>query len=120
MVEASGVQPILQKSFRVMLLPAVVAVLVFAVLPIVGMLSLSFTSFDLIKGWDTNATLKNYQQLAGDRMQLVAVGVESDQLQAATRKRLEKGGARGAVFEMRSARSICGAADQLPVLISTP
>jgi multiple sugar transport system permease protein len=75
MVEAQGVQPILQKSLRFMLLPAVGAVLVFAVLPLAGMFALSFTSFDLIKGWDAEVTLKNFVRLADDQRFIASIWI---------------------------------------------
>lgn len=67
MTQISGVQPVLQRSYRLMLLPAVIAVLVFAVLPLVGMFVLSFTGFDLVKGWDTGFTFENFTKLASDK-----------------------------------------------------
>ena len=67
MTQISGVQPVLQRSYRLMLLPAVIAVLVFAVMPLVGMFVLSFTDFDLVKGWDTGFTLDNFAKLASDK-----------------------------------------------------
>ncbi len=67
MAYVSGVQPVLQRSYRLMLMPAVVAVLVFAVLPLVGMLGLSLTRFDLVKGWDAGVTLENFSKLASDK-----------------------------------------------------
>lgn len=71
----SGVQPVLQRSYRLMLLPAVAAVLVFAVIPLLGMFVLAFTSFDLIKGWDTGLTLDNFVRLAGDSRFLASIWV---------------------------------------------
>ena len=67
MAQFSGVQPVLQRSYRLMLMPAVIAVLVFAVLPLVGMFVLSFTGFDLVKGWDTGFTTGNFSRLAADK-----------------------------------------------------
>lgn len=49
-----------------MLMPAVIAVLVFAVLPLMGMVVLALTSFDLVKGWDTGFTLDNFIKLTRD------------------------------------------------------
>ncbi|RYH06209.1 sugar ABC transporter permease [Tropicimonas sp. IMCC6043] len=58
-----------------MLMPAVIAVLVFAVLPLMGMFWLSFTGFDLVKGWDTGLTLENFTRLADDRRFIGSVWV---------------------------------------------
>lgn len=58
-----------------MLLPAVLAVLVFAVLPLVGMLYLSVTGFDLVKGWDSELTLKNFTRLASDKRFIESIWV---------------------------------------------
>ncbi|WP_242500819.1 carbohydrate ABC transporter permease [Tropicimonas sp. IMCC6043] len=75
MAQVSGVQPVLQRSYRLMLMPAVIAVLVFAVLPLMGMFWLSFTGFDLVKGWDTGLTLENFTRLADDRRFIGSVWV---------------------------------------------
>ncbi len=75
MNQISGVQPVLQRSYRLMLLPAVIAVLVFAVLPLVGMFVLSFTGFDLVKGWDTGFTFENFTRLASDKRFIGSVWV---------------------------------------------
>ncbi|SDK64750.1 carbohydrate ABC transporter permease [Aliiruegeria lutimaris] len=75
MNQISGVQPVLQRSYRLMLLPAVIAVLVFAVLPLVGMFVLSFTGFDLVKGWDTGFTFDNFTKLASDKRFINSVWV---------------------------------------------
>jgi multiple sugar transport system permease protein len=66
MTAVKGVQPILRRSYRMMLMPAVIAVLVFAVLPLMGMVVLALTSFDLVKGWDTGFTLDNFIKLTRD------------------------------------------------------
>ena len=75
MLPITGVQPILRRSYRMMLLPAVIAVLIFAVLPLMGMFVLSFTGFDLIKGWDTGATFGNFVRLAGDRRFIASIWI---------------------------------------------
>lgn len=67
MTQISGVQPVLMRSYRLMLLPAVLAVLVFAVLPLVGMFVLAFTDFDLVKGWNREFTFENFTRLASDK-----------------------------------------------------
>lgn len=67
MAQTSGVQPVLQRSYRLMLLPSVLAVLIFAVLPLAGMIILAFTKFDLIEGWNTSATFSNFLRLTRDK-----------------------------------------------------
>ena len=67
MKQVSGVQPIFQKTFARMLYPAVFAVGLFAVLPLVGMLALSFTDFHLIKPWGREIGLHNFERLINDR-----------------------------------------------------
>ena len=75
MARASGVQPALQRSYRLMLMPAVIAVLVFAALPLLGMFVLAFTGFDLVKGWDTGPTVENFAKLASDKRFIASIWV---------------------------------------------
>ncbi len=75
MSQVMGVQPVLQRSYRMMLMPAVLAVLIFAVLPLLGMFVLAFTSFDLVKGWDTGFTLKNFVKLTDDKRFIASIWV---------------------------------------------
>lgn len=75
MSDVMGVQPVIQRSYRLMLLPAVLAVMIFAVLPLLGMFVLAFTSFDLIKGWDTGATFDNFVKLSNDKRFLGSISV---------------------------------------------
>lgn len=75
MAQKSGVQPILQRSYRLMLLPSVVAVLVFAILPLAGMFILALTKFDLIEGWNTSATLSNFLKLTSDRRFIASIWI---------------------------------------------
>lgn len=63
----SGVQPKYQSAYNWMLIPAVVAVGVFAILPLVGMFGLALTDFHLIKSWDRDVGLQNFNKLIGDR-----------------------------------------------------
>lgn len=75
MTQVMGVQPVLQRSYRMMLMPAVLAVLIFAILPLVGMFVLAFTSFDLVKGWDTEFTFKNFIRLWNDKRFIASIWV---------------------------------------------
>lgn len=70
-----GVQALFQRSYNRMLLPAVLAVGVFAVLPLVGMVALSFTDFHLIKGWDGDVGLHNFIDMTQDRRFIASISV---------------------------------------------
>ena len=70
-----GVQTLFQRSYNQMLMPAVLAVGIFAVLPLVGMFGLSFTDFHLIKGWRGEVGLHNFAKLVDDRRFLVSINV---------------------------------------------
>lgn len=67
MTQVSGVQPVFQKTFARMLYPAVFAVGLFAILPLMGMLALSFTDFHLVKPWDREIGFQNFERLINDR-----------------------------------------------------
>lgn len=75
MPQHSGVQPLFQRSYNSMLYPAVAAVGVFAVLPLLGMMGLSFTDFHLINGWDREFGLQNFIRLTGDRRFISSISV---------------------------------------------
>lgn len=49
-----------------MLLPAVIGVGIFAILPLLGMFGLSFTDFHLVKGWRGEFGLHNFTKLISD------------------------------------------------------
>lgn len=66
MTTTSGVQSIMQKSYNYMLLPAVIGVGIFAILPLLGMFGLSFTDFHLVKGWRGEFGLHNFTKLISD------------------------------------------------------
>ncbi|PJI84633.1 carbohydrate ABC transporter membrane protein 1 (CUT1 family) [Yoonia maricola] len=70
-----GVQTLFQRSYNQMLMPAVLAVIIFAVLPLVGMFGLSFTDFNLIKGWGGEVGLHNFFKLADDRRFIASINV---------------------------------------------
>lgn len=70
-----SVQTLFQRSYNQMLMPAVLAVGIFAVLPLVGMFGLSFTDFHLIKGWRGEVGLHNFAKLLDDRKFLASINV---------------------------------------------
>lgn len=70
-----GVQPLFQRSYNAMLYPAVIAVGIFAVFPLLGMLGLSFTDFHLINGWDREVGFQNFIRLAGDSRFMASITV---------------------------------------------
>ncbi|MEO9515623.1 MAG: sugar ABC transporter permease [Paracoccaceae bacterium] len=70
-----GVQTLFQRDYNRMLLPAVVAVGVFAILPLVGMIGLAFTDFHLIKGWRGEWGLHNFIRMTKDRRFLASINV---------------------------------------------
>ena len=68
-----GVQALFQRSYNQMLLPAVAAVGIFAILPLVGMIGLSFTDFHLIKGWNGEFGLHNFIKMTQDRRFIASI-----------------------------------------------
>ncbi len=75
MPQYQGVQPVFQRNYNKMLYPAVAAVGVFAIVPLMGMLALSFTDFHLIKGWGKGFGLDNFLRMAEDRRFIASIGV---------------------------------------------
>ena len=75
MQQHSGVQPKIQKTFNAMLAPAVLAVGVFAIVPLVGMLALSLTDFHLVRGWGRAFGIQNFVRLATDQRFLASIVV---------------------------------------------
>lgn len=67
MESIAGVQQKFARSYRLMLYPAVAAVGVFAVIPLIGMFAMSLTDFHLIREWDREIGLHNFQKLLSDR-----------------------------------------------------
>ncbi len=70
-----GVQPVFQKNYNKMLYPAVFAVGVFAIVPLLGMFALSLTDFHLIKSWDREFGLANFIRLTQDRRFISSISV---------------------------------------------
>ena len=58
-----------------MLLPSVLAVGVFAIVPLIGMFALSLTDFHLIKKWDQEFGLHNFIKLYNDRRFMNSINV---------------------------------------------
>lgn len=71
----TGTQPLFLRSYKNMLLPAVVAVSVFAFVPLLGMLALSFTDFHLIKPWKGEFGLHNFARLIDDRKFIASISI---------------------------------------------
>lgn len=57
----------MDRTYRRMLLPASLAVGIFALAPLLGMLALSFTDFHLIRGWSGKIGIHNFLRLFDDR-----------------------------------------------------
>lgn len=72
---AIGVQPLIQSSYRKMLMPAVIAVSIFAILPLMGMFALSLTDYHLIKGWKGEFGVQNFIKLTGDKKFIDSIGI---------------------------------------------
>jgi multiple sugar transport system permease protein len=75
MKHLAGVQPVFQRNYNKMMLPAVLAVGVFAILPLLGMLALSMTNFNLVNGWTRSFGFANFIKLASDKRFLDSITV---------------------------------------------
>lgn len=75
MQQFQGVQPVFQRNFNKMLYPAVIAVGLFAIVPLLGMIALSFTDFHLIKGWGKSFGVENFVKMANDRRFIASISV---------------------------------------------
>ena len=75
MQKFQGVQPVFQRNYNFMLYPAVLAVAVFAIIPLLGMFALSLTDFHLIKNWDREFGIKNFVRLTQDRRFISSISV---------------------------------------------
>ena len=71
----TGVQPRIQKTFQRMMLPSVVAVSVFAIVPLIGMFALSMTDFHLIKKWDHEFGFHNFVKLFNNKRFMASINV---------------------------------------------
>lgn len=75
MQKFQGVQPVFQKNYNKMLYPAVLAVGIFSIVPLLGMVALSLTDFHLIKGWGRDFGVDNFVKMAGDRRFIASISV---------------------------------------------
>jgi len=57
----------LESSYRRMIFPAVLAVAIFAIVPLAGMLALSFSDYHLIRGTDWEFGFHNFARLISDQ-----------------------------------------------------
>ena len=57
----------IERGYRRMILPALFAVAVFAIVPLAGMLALSFSDYHLIRGTDWEFGFHNFSKLVSDR-----------------------------------------------------
>lgn len=67
----------LERSYKRMLIPAVLAVAVFAIVPLAGMLALAFSDYHLIKGTDWEFGFHNFARLVSDRRLMSSIYVMS-------------------------------------------
>lgn len=70
-----GVQSVFQKNYNKMLYPAVLAVGIFSIVPLLGMVALSLTDFHLIKGWGRDFGVDNFVKMANDRRFISSISV---------------------------------------------
>lgn len=75
MQKFQGVQPVFQKNYNKMLYPAVLAVGIFSIVPLLGMVALSLTDFHLIKGWGRDVGIDNFVKMANDRRFISSISV---------------------------------------------
>lgn len=67
MTTYNGVQAKISSNYRMMLMPAIIAVGLFAIVPLIGMFALSFTNFHLEYGWRDSEFLANFIKLINDK-----------------------------------------------------
>lgn len=65
-ISKSGLSPI-ERSYRKMLIPAILAVGIFAIVPLAGMFALSFSDYHLIRGTKGEFGFRNFERLLSDR-----------------------------------------------------
>lgn len=75
MTTITGVQSLIQKNYQKMLLPAVVAVSVFTILPLFAMFALSLTDYHLVKPWKGEFGFKNFTKMASDIKFISSIGI---------------------------------------------
>jgi len=67
----------LERGYRRMIIPAIVAVGIFAIVPLAGMLALSFSDFHLIRGTNWQFGFKNFIRLLNDKRLINSIYVMS-------------------------------------------
>ena len=67
----------LKRGYQTMMLPALLAVGIFAIVPLAGMLALSFSDYDLIKGTSWEFGFDNFARLFSDRRLVGSIYVMS-------------------------------------------
>ena len=65
--KAPGATFELERGYRRMIIPAVIAVAIFAVVPLAGMLALSFSDYHLIRGTNGEFGFRNFIKIVGDK-----------------------------------------------------
>lgn len=65
-ITTGGLSPI-ERSYRKMLIPAILAVAIFAIVPLAGMFALSFSDYHLIRGTKGEFGFRNFERLLSDR-----------------------------------------------------
>ena len=71
----TGATSELERGYRMMILPAIFAVCVFAIVPLAGMLALAFSDYHLIRGTDGDFGFHNFVKLWSDRRLINSVYV---------------------------------------------
>ena len=67
----------LERSYHAMILPALLAVGIFAIVPLAGMLALSFSDYDLLQGTNWEFGFDNFARLFSDRRLVGSIYVMS-------------------------------------------
>ena len=67
----------IERGYKRMLIPAVLAVAIFAIVPLAGMLALAFSDYHLIKGTDWEFGFHNFARLISDRRLMSSIYVMS-------------------------------------------
>ena len=57
----------LQRGYRMMMIPAILAVAIFAIVPLAGMFGLAFSDYHLIRGTNWNFGFKNFAKMLSDK-----------------------------------------------------
>ncbi len=67
----------LERGYRRMIVPAIIAVAIFAIVPLAGMLALSFSDYHLIRGSNGEFGLRNFIKLVNDKRLVNSIYVMS-------------------------------------------